>query len=356
MSYISTIKNVFNNKIFYEISKSEEGINFERQIIFDLIINNPNIKKVKIEQIYSVEKFPDITFENNKEYLFIQKKSNAPYYDFAYIYYSDDLTILKCSQIGINKGFDELIKLNKEFLLLDLAFFCQKFFYETKIKIHKVEICIITTYNAFEEYKNFLEKKIGIKNRKYNNFEVMKNFCFNNKYTFLIFDTKTSEFYKLKSDNKLQKENLTYSYNQFDIQKIFVKNKYIQQVKKLNYYYNPKKPKIIGKIQLPKDFQKGMLNANLNFQIEDNIAIFKKIKIKKEEDINNDNNEIEIDEEQHNKIIENESEKRKSQENNNSQKFKKDNFVSNEKSTYNSFENKNKQNIKKKRKRDVNEK
>jgi hypothetical protein len=45
IDYIMKFKNV-NNQIFFEISKTEEGINFERQIIFDLIIKNLNIERI----------------------------------------------------------------------------------------------------------------------------------------------------------------------------------------------------------------------------------------------------------------------------------------------------------------------
>ena len=144
INYISKFNNN-NNNIFFELTKSEEGINLERQIIYDLIIKKININKIKVKKIFSIKFFPEIEFNKNEEYLFIQEASNAPYYDFAYLYNSDGFIILKVGQIGINKNMDDLIKLDKEFLLFDLYYFAQKLKFEKGIKIDKIELCLITT-------------------------------------------------------------------------------------------------------------------------------------------------------------------------------------------------------------------
>ena len=275
MNYIVKFKNT-NPNIFYEISKSEEGIYFERQIIYDLIVNSGNIKKAKVEQIYSIDKFPDFNFDNNREYLFIQEKPNAPYYDIAYLYHSGENIILKCCQIGINKDEKSLSKLDKIFIFFDLFYFCHKFCHEKNIQINKVEFCIITTYNAYKEYKKYINNKIDKKDRKYNNFENMKIFCENNKYTFLIFDVKTSKYYRYNNEDKLIETNFKYYTFQENVTNIFNDNIYVQSTKKLNYYYDPKNPNIIAKIDLPNNFNITNLNNEWNFKIDSNMVIYMK--------------------------------------------------------------------------------
>ena len=282
MRYITKFKNIDKN-IFYNITKLEEGINFERQIIYDLIINNDNNNIIKVNEIFSIDKFPEINFINNKGYLFIQENPYSPYYDIAYLYYDNGFIVLKCCQIGINKNTDDLKKLN--FLLFDLYYFCQKLKKEKGIKIDKIELCIITTKNAYEEEILFLENKIKSKDRKYSNFDVMKKFCETNKFIFLIFDTKNSKFYRY-NNNKLEKTDLKYSNSQFDIKEIFLKDEYISGTKKLNYNFNPKNPNKIAEIELPSNFNEANLNNEFNYEIIKDRAIYEKENKKKEEDEN----------------------------------------------------------------------
>lgn len=276
INYISKFNNN-NNNIFFELTKSEEGINLERQIIYDLIIKKININKIKVKKIFSIKFFPEIEFNKNEEYLFIQEAPNAPYYDFAYLYNSDGFIILKVGQIGINKNMDDLIKLDKEFLLFDLYYFAQKLKFEKGIKIDKIELCLITTYNAFEENVKYLKNEILKDKRKYNCFQDMKQFCNENDFIFLIFDTQFSDFYRYNNKNVLIKTDLKYDAFQFDVIKIFKKTKYIEGTKKINYYYKPKDaPNIIGKIKLPSDFKNEYLNSEFNFERTKERAIYKR--------------------------------------------------------------------------------
>ena len=284
LRYITKFKNIDKN-IFHNITKLEEGIKFERQIIYDLITNNDKNNIIKVNKIFSIEKFPEIHSTNNKEYLFMQDNSNAPYYDIAFLYYENGFNVLKCCQIGINKSADELKKLNKIFLLFDLYYFCQKLKNEKEIKVDKIELCIITTKNAYDEEKLFLEKKIKLKDRKYPDFNIMKKFCENNGFIFLIFDTKNSEFCRFNNE-KLEKSDLKYSNSQFDIKKIFLKDKYISETKKVNFYFNPKNPNKIGEIELPPHFNEANLNKEFNFRIIEETAIYEQESRKNEENEN----------------------------------------------------------------------
>ena len=150
------------------------------------------------------------------------------------------------------------------FLLLDLYYFAQKIKYEKSIKIDKLELCIITTKNAYDEEEYFLNKKIKSDERKYKNFNIMKKFCIDNNFTFFIFSTQDSNFYRI-DNNKLIKTDLKYSDFQFDVKKIFIKDEYIFSTKKLNYYFDHKNKNKIGQIELPLNFCIENLNKEFNY-------------------------------------------------------------------------------------------
>ena len=272
-SYTMRFKNM-NNDIFFDISKSEEGINFEKQIIYDIVINNININKIKVKEIYSIDSFSDLKINKNEEYLFIQQKCNAPYYDIGYLYTYNGITILKVCQIGINKDSDDLKKLNKYFLLFDIYYFCQKLKHEKGIEVKKIELCLITTYNAYQENEQFRNKKILSKDRKYPCFNSMKNFCQKNNFIFLLFDIKSSTFFTYNNENKLEKTDLKNNAYQFNVKKIFTKSKYISETKKLKFNFDPKDPKIIAEIELPSNYDISKLNNEFIFNISDGKAIF----------------------------------------------------------------------------------
>ena len=300
--YVSKLRNNNNLKyIFTSISKSEEGINFEEQIIYDIITNDLNASKIFLQSIFSIHSFPNFKYDLNKKILFIQTNKNSPYYDFSFLIQNEGLNILKAYQIGINKGKDDLEKLNTNFLLFDLYYFCQKLEIEKEIKINKIELGLITTYNAYEEYKN---KKVKL---NYPNFENMKKFCENNSFEFLIFNTNNSTFYKL-NENALNETNLIKnSKYQFDVKKIFNNDNIFQKSKKLNYYFKIQKNTnenktnkiIIGKIQFPINLKikRKYINDFFNYKRfhEKKGIIIEFYGNKKENDNNNKENEIEIE-------------------------------------------------------------
>ena len=284
--YITKIINTDKN-IFSEISKSNEGQFFEKQIIYDTIINNININKIRVDKIFSIKEFPINIIDKKEDILLIQINANAPYYDFGFIYRENNINILKLCQIGINKSKNELLKLNPNFLLLDIYYFCQKMHKEKQIEINKAEICLITTIKAYEESinNNTLQKE-----RQYKNFEVMKDFCNHNNYLFFIYDVKNLEFFRLNSDNELITTDLKYSEHQKGIMKIFNNDDDLEGIKKLNYNFKLKDPQIIGKIKINKNFNTEQLNPELVFQVKKNSVIF----YCKENNINK-NDELDID-------------------------------------------------------------
>ena len=301
INYISKFK-ITNNNIFYEITKSEEGINLERQITYDLIIKNMNITKIKIDKIFSIKTFPSIEMNKNQEYLFIQTTSNSPYYDLGYLYNSNGYIIFNACQIGINKPNTYLNKLDKEFILFDLSYFSQILEFEKGIKIDKIQFCLITSFNAFEENENYINKKILAKDRKYEHFTNMKNFCEENNYIFLMFNSQTSEFYCIDKNKKLRKTDLKFEGLKHEITKIFIEDKDILETKRLEYYYNPEKPKLLGGFELPTNFNEKKLNKEYNFKIKDDRIIYKKM-FSKINDFNKEGNkEIKFENNVQNKI------------------------------------------------------
>ena len=124
-----------------------------------------------------------------------------------------------------------------DFLLFDLYYFCQKLLIEKKIKVDKIDLCIITTYNAYNEEQNLNT----IEEKKYTNFKDMKKYCKENKFMFIIFNTNTSEYFHYYNDYKIGKIDLKFDEFQYDIKKIFKNDKYIKMSTKLNYYFKKKK-------------------------------------------------------------------------------------------------------------------
>ena len=236
--------------------------------------------------------------------MFIQESCNASCYDMGYLYYNNGHNIFKVCQIGINKPEKDLKKLDKQFILFDLFYFCQKIEFEKNIKIDKIDFSLITTYNAFQENEDYINKKILRSERKYINFKTMKKYCDNNNFTFLIFDIKTSEFYSYNNENKIEKSDLKFNAYEYDIKKIFINEKYIKNTKKIDYTYNPKNPKLLGGIDLPQDFKEEYLNKEYNCKIIKNIAIYRKENIKTTINSSEDKKER-----KNNKIIKNQKNK-----------------------------------------------
>ena len=319
--YVSKLSNNDNLKyIFKKISKSEEGINFEEQIIFDIITNDLNVSKILLQKIFSINSFPNFKYDMNKNILFIQTDKNSPYYDFCFLIQKEGLIILKVYQIGINKGKDDLEKLNTNFLLFDLYYFCQKLEIEKQIKINKIELGLITTYNAYEENKN--------KNHKtklnYPNFDNMKTFCENNSFEFLIFNTNTSTFYKFNGNNLVNTDLIKKTKYQFEVKKIFNCDNIFKQSKKLNYYFKIQKKNnrtnkiLIGIIQFPKNIIIHQKDINDYFHYK---TFHKKkyITIKfyinqNENDNNKENKKKEIEEEEEMEVEEEDEEEEKENE------------------------------------------
>ena len=308
--YVYKLRNNENLKsIFPQVSKSEEGLNLEHQIIYDIITSNPNVLIIELKRIFSINSFPNFNYDINKNILFIQIDSNSPYYDFCFLIQNEGLNILKAYQIGINKGKDDLEKLNINFLLFDLYYFCQKLEIEKQIKIDKIELGLITTYNAYKEYLN-KKTKLNL------NFENMKKFCENNSFEFLIFNTKDSNFYKLNGNNLENTDIIQNSKYQYDVIKIFNNENIFKESNKINYYFKiEKKTDKNDKNDKNKIFPKNLIIKQKDINDYFEYAVFSEkesITIEfygnKKENDNNNNKKIEIEEEEEEKEKEKEKE------------------------------------------------
>ena len=148
-----------------------------------------------------------------------------------------------------------------------------------------------------------MNNKISAKDRKYPNFDKMKTFCNDNQYTFLIYNTRTSNFYSYNNNNILEPCNFQLNTLQYNVINIFKKPKYINKYKRIYYRFNPQK-NIIGIIKLSSKNDRDKLNKEYKFKIIKNIAIFKKNLDSSNTKLNDNNiNENNIINENNNEIV-----------------------------------------------------
>ena len=207
--------------IFNEIinNRSVEGILFEKQVILGLIANS-FAKEMKIEKIYCCSfKDKNDSFINKEHIIIIQNQCNAPLYDFGIITILDNKITLKIYQLGINKEKKELENLNIDKIKLDIEYFIKQIYLYYGIKISQYTFGIITTKSGYDKFNNNNDeiKKDENKqnddeeyfmgenyNNKYKNYPIMKEFCKDNNFEFLLFDRNEKKFYSFDNDDKLQ--------------------------------------------------------------------------------------------------------------------------------------------------------
>ena len=221
-------KNIITDDTFkYIKTKSTEGIYIEKEIIYYLITRFINFEKVNVEQIFCFNSNLDeeiITFiKNKKKIIFIQKSESAPLYDFGVIIYINGKPIFKGYQIGINKPLKSLSQLYIEKVKIDSLYFINKINKFLDEKITEFSFGIITTKYAYDsQTKNNIinndnnindeleidnyddinnDKKEEEKDNEYKNYNIMKTFCNDYKYEFLIFDPINNNFFIDKNKN-----------------------------------------------------------------------------------------------------------------------------------------------------------
>ena len=219
--FISLIsEKLLTQEYFKELkNKSTEGIYLEKEIIYHLVTKNIGFEKINIEKIYCFNsKFEKII--EKSEIIFIQELERAPIYDFGIIITIDGETIFKGYQIGINKPRYSLSNLSKERINIDILYFISKINKFINKKITKFTFGIITTINAYlsninnnsninNKYSEINDFAINENNNKedndndYKNYKIMKKYCNENNFEFIIFAPKEKKFYIDNENNKL---------------------------------------------------------------------------------------------------------------------------------------------------------
>ena len=219
--FISLIsEKLLTQEYFKELkNKSTEGIYLEKEIIYHLVTKNIGFEKINIEKIYCFNsKFEKII--EKSEIIFIQELERAPIYDFGMITIIDGEPIFKGCQIGINKSRYSLSNLSKERINIDILYFISKINKFINKKITKFTFGIITTINAYlsninnnsninNKYSEINDFAINENNNKedndndYKNYKIMKKYCNENNFEFIIFAPKEKKFYIDNENNKL---------------------------------------------------------------------------------------------------------------------------------------------------------
>ena len=214
-SYLCNFIDKNNLGIFDVIINNDvEGILLEKDIIFQ-IISSLFWKDLKINRIYCYnenKKNENLNFEI-ENIIIVQKQINAPLYDVGFIIHLNGKTILKIYQIGINKEKSELEKLDKDMIVLDLIYFIEKIEKQYNFKIDELYFGIITSKEGY--IKNYGEKKDIEKKyednivlngenleKSYKNYKIMKKYCEDNFFEFLIFD-KNNRTFSIHNNNDI---------------------------------------------------------------------------------------------------------------------------------------------------------
>ena len=189
--YFNNYYNYYSNIFLLEQSKkcikqllgSEQGYNFERHIIFSIIIGNMTNKyfRVNINKIYCLGKINTFKFKEN--IIFYQTIQNAPLYDFAVLIKNNEgKYILKVYQVSIYKPEEDLNKLYKLKIIYDLSYFIEKINTILNIEIEGFSFGIITSFEKYYDEKN-------------KNGDLMFDFCQENDYEFLLYNIDKNTFY-----------------------------------------------------------------------------------------------------------------------------------------------------------------
>ena len=213
-----TLSDNLNNSIDVLLG-SQEGINFEKQIIYSILLKKFSqfYDWVKIYQIFCIKDIP--YFDKNKNILFYQINSYSPLYDFGILLSNNNIKTLKSYQIGINKTIPELNKINKNIIILDLSYFVEFIKRKFNVNILNCSFGIITTIKAKDN------------ELKYNNFKNMKEYCHKNKYEFILFDSEkikiflNNSFELNNTDEYIEINDFNFYNEQFIFKKIQMKKK-----------------------------------------------------------------------------------------------------------------------------------
>ena len=136
-----------------------------------------------------------------------QESKSAEFYDFAFKITKKGMNHIKCVQVSIFKDDDDLERINKLSLILDMINFSSN---KEKLNIGEINsysFAIITSINVFNDYKN------NSKNNKNKNhtFVKMMEHCKKNNFDFYVYDYFQNKIYDYNKEN----DNIEISKNFF---------------------------------------------------------------------------------------------------------------------------------------------
>ena len=149
-------------------------------------------KEIKVQSIYCLNYDEKKNYEDNKNnnIVITQENKTAEFYDVAFKINKNNKNYMKFCQISILKDDNDLKKLNKKSIILDIINFDLK---KEKLNIGNIDgysFVIITSMNVFNEYKKLDEEK-----RQNHTFFKMKEHCEKNNFEFYIYDYFENNMY-----------------------------------------------------------------------------------------------------------------------------------------------------------------
>ena len=227
--YKSTMVNYLNNNSNELDLNDMKGPSLEKDIISSILTGQINAKKyndflnlhfkeIKVPSIYCLNEIELSDYEDNKNsnVIITQESKTAELYDFAFKINKEDKNHMKLVQISIFKDMDDLQRLNKESIILDIINFELN---KEKLNLGKIDsysFVIITSINVFNDYKNLKDKKKKINHT----FFKMKEHCRKNNFEFYIYDYFENNMYIYNEDND-------------DVEKF---NKFFENINKIDLY------------------------------------------------------------------------------------------------------------------------
>ena len=168
--YISNMINYLNTNSDQLFLEEIKGPLLEKDIILNILTGQIksekykafiNFKEIKVHSIYCLNIAQNFNYQNNQNnnVVITQVSKTAEFYDFAFKIYNKGKNHMKCVQVSIFKDDDDLERLNKQALVLDLINFNLN---KGKLNIGEINsysFAIITSINVFNDYRNSENKK-----------------------------------------------------------------------------------------------------------------------------------------------------------------------------------------------------
>ena len=197
--YISNMINYLNTNSDQLFLEEIKGSLLEKDIILNILTGQIksekykafiNFKEIKVHSIYCLNIAQNFNYQDNQNInvVITQVSKTAEFYDFAFKIYNKGKNHLKCAKVSIFKDDDDLERLNKQALVLDLINFNLN---KGKLNIGEINsysFAIITSINVFNDYRNS-------KNKKNHTFFKMMKHCQKNSFEFYIYDYFQNKIY-----------------------------------------------------------------------------------------------------------------------------------------------------------------